>query len=83
MADRFNVGASTSRKYVAIVYDVLIDKDKLFNKYINIPLGQCLKNIIVHFEHLTGLPNICGVIDGIHIPLVDLPSKKVMLVIGK
>jgi hypothetical protein len=82
-ADRFNVGASTIKKYVDIVYDVLIDKDKLFNKYINIPSSQCLKDIIVHFEHLTGIPNICGVIGGIHIPLVDLPNKKVALVIGK
>jgi hypothetical protein len=77
------VGALTIKKYVDIVYDVLIDKDKLFNKYINIPSGQCLKDIIAHFEHLKGIPNICGVIDGTHIPLVDLPSKKVMFVIGK
>jgi hypothetical protein len=83
MVDRFNVGASTIRKCVDIVYDVLIDKDKLFNKYINILLGQCLKDIIAHFEHLTSIRNIWGVVDGIHIPLVDLPSKKVMLVIGK
>jgi hypothetical protein len=62
---------------------VLINKDKLSNKYINIPLGQCLKDIIAHFEHLTSIPNICGVIDGTHIPLVDLPSKRITLVIGK
>jgi hypothetical protein len=37
MANRFNVSASTIRKYVDIVYDVLINKDKLFSKYINIP----------------------------------------------
>jgi hypothetical protein len=43
------VGALTIKKYVDIVYDVLIDKDKLFNKYINIPSGQCLKDIIAHF----------------------------------
>jgi hypothetical protein len=73
------VGASTIKKYVDVVYDVLIDKDKLSNKYITIPLGQCLKDIIAHFEHLTGIPNICGVIDRTHIPLVDHPSKKVML----
>ncbi len=33
MVVRFNVGASTIRKYVDIVYDVLIDKEKLFSKY--------------------------------------------------
>ncbi len=61
---------------------MLIDKDKLFSKYIGIPLGQCLKDIIVHFEKLTGLPNICGAIDGSHIFLADLPNKKVTLAIG-
>jgi hypothetical protein len=58
---------------------VLIDKDKLFSKYINIPLGQCLKDIIACFENLTCTPNICEAIDGIHILLVDLPSKRVTL----
>ncbi len=83
MADRFNVSASTIRKYVDIVCDVLIDKDKLFSKYISILLGQSLKDIIARFENLTCVPNICGVIDGIHIPLADLPSKKITLAIGE
>jgi hypothetical protein len=61
---------------------VLIDKNKLFSKYINIPLGQRLKDIIVHFENLTGILNICGAINGTHIPLVNLPSKKVTLAIN-
>jgi hypothetical protein len=82
MADQFNVGASIIRKYVDIVYDVLIDKDKLFNKYISILLGQYLKDIITRFENLIGIPNICGVIDGTHIPLADFPSKKITLAIG-
>jgi hypothetical protein len=60
---------------------VLIDKDKLFNKYISILLGQRLKNIIVCFENLIGIPNICEVIDGTHILLVDLLSKRVTLAI--
>jgi hypothetical protein len=40
------MGASTIKKYVDIVCDVLIDKDKLINKYISIPLDQRLKDII-------------------------------------
>jgi len=76
------VGASTIKKYVDIVCSVLIDKDNLFGKYTTILLGQHLKDIIVHFENLIGIPNICGTIDGIHIPLVDLPNKKITLVIG-
>jgi hypothetical protein len=59
MVNRFNVGASIIRKYVDILCDVLIDKDKLINKYINIPLYQCLKDIITCFENLTCILNIC------------------------
>jgi hypothetical protein len=36
----------------------LIDKDNLFNKYISILLGQCLKDTIVCFENLICIPNI-------------------------
>ncbi len=82
MADQFNVSASTIKKYVDIVYDVLINKDKLFSKYISIASGQSLKDIIIHFENLTSRLNICGVIDGIQIPLANFPSKKVTLVMG-
>jgi hypothetical protein len=82
MVDQFNVAALTIKKYVDIVCNVLIDKDKLFIKYINIPLGH-LKDIIAHFENLTSIPNICGAINGTHIFLANLPSKKVRLVINK
>jgi hypothetical protein len=63
------VGASTIKKYVDIVCDMLIDKNKLFSKYINIPSCQCLKDINT-------------AIDGIHILLMDLPSKRVTLASG-
>ncbi len=42
MANQFNVGASTIRKYVDIVCDTLCDKNTLFNKYINIPSNDYL-----------------------------------------
>jgi len=73
------VGASTIRKYVDIVSNVVIDKKKNFNKYISIFSCQCLKDIIVCFENLTGTPNICEAIDETHIPLANLLSKKVTL----
>jgi hypothetical protein len=41
-----------------------------------------LKDIITCFENLTSTPNICEAIDGTHIPLVDLPSKRITLVVG-
>jgi hypothetical protein len=61
---------------------VLTNKDKLFNKYINILSNQHLKDIMAHFKDLTDIPNICGAIDGTHILLVDFPSKKGTLIVG-
>jgi hypothetical protein len=55
---------------------VLIDKNKLINKYISTHFGQCLKDTIVRFEDFTCLLNICGFIDGTHIPLAKLANKK-------
>ncbi len=43
-------------------------------------MGQSSKDIIVCFENLTCIPNICGAIGGTRIPLVDLPNKKATLV---
>jgi hypothetical protein len=45
MADWFNVGASTIKKYVDIVCDALCDKNKMFNKYVSIPVGGCLQEL--------------------------------------
>ncbi len=81
MVNQFNVGASIIKKHVDIVCDMLINKDKLFNEYINIPSSQCLKDIIIRFENLINISNICGIINEIHILLTNLPSKKVTLVI--
>jgi hypothetical protein len=43
MVNWLNLGASTIRKYVYIVCDVLINKNKMFGKYISIPYGQIFK----------------------------------------
>jgi len=79
MEDRFKIGASTIRKYVDIVCDILTKKEKLFSHYISIPSEDRLLNIISGFEELTGLPNICKAIDGTHIPLAELLSRVVTL----
>jgi hypothetical protein len=42
MSDRFDVGTSIVYKYVDIVCDVLCNKDKLFEKYIKIPIRDHL-----------------------------------------
>jgi len=79
MADRFKIGASTIRKYIDIVFDILMDEDKLFSKYISIPSRDPLCGIISDFESLMRLPNICRTINGTHIPLAENPSRKVTL----
>ena len=38
-----------------------------------------MHGIINDFEELTGLLNICGAIDGTHIPLAERPSKRITL----
>jgi len=79
MANRFKIEVSTIKKYVDIVCDILTSKDKLYSQYINIPSEDCLFSIISDFEELMRLPNICGVIDGIHIPLIEHPSRVITL----
>jgi len=64
---------------VDIVCDILTNEDKLFSKYISIPSGDYLLGIISDFESLTQLPNICGAIDGTHIPLAEIPNRRVTL----
>ena len=73
------VAASTLKKYIDIVCDILTNRDKLFNTYISIPSGVWLQAIIEDFRDITGLPNIYSAIDGIHILLIDHPKKRVSL----
>ncbi len=54
------MGDSTIRKYVDIVCDLLIDNNKLINKYICILIYQRLRDIIARFENLIGILDICG-----------------------
>jgi hypothetical protein len=54
MAEWFNVGAFI--RYVDIICDVLINKNELFNKNINILFNECLNDINACFENLTGYP---------------------------
>ncbi len=54
---------------------MLINKNKLFNKYINILSCQHLRDIITYFKNLINILNICETIDG-H----NFLSKKVILV---
>ena len=82
IADRFNVGASTVRKYMGIVLDALVSRDKLFGKYISVPSGARLDRIIAGYVQSCGLPNVCGSIDGSHIPLQRRPDKRQTAVVA-
>ena len=77
MHNLYGCSESTIRKYTMIVCRALgTTKGGLFFQFIHTPQGDRLQNIIESFRDITGLPNIAGSIDGIHIPLSMRPSKK-------
>jgi hypothetical protein len=71
----YGVGASTIRKYNYNVCDVLFNGDNLFLVYVHTLTRDWLFNIIEWFCDIIGLQQICGVIDGTHIPLTGKPNK--------
>ena len=76
MNDLYGFRASTIRKYTDIVCEVLSSRDQcLFTTYIHTPTGDRLYDIMERFRNSTRLPNICGAIDGTHIPLARHPSS--------
>jgi hypothetical protein len=75
MSALYGVAASTIRKYTYIVCDVLSNGDKLYSVYVHTHTWNRLLNIIEWFRDIIGLQQICGVIDGMHIPLSAKPNK--------
>ena len=76
MNDLYRCGASTIHKYTNRVCRVLSSRDRgLFTTYIHTPIGDRLHDIMERFRNSTGLPNICGAIDGTHIPLARRPRS--------
>ncbi len=84
IVDRFNVGASTMHKYVDILVDALISRDKFFSWCIFIPHGPHLFRIglWMDFFHASGLPNVFGAIDGSHILLSQKLNKWVTIILA-
>jgi hypothetical protein len=82
IADKCGIGPGTVWKYVQIVVNILSNTTRypIYDKYITNRTGKRLQTIIDRFYVKTGLPNICGAIDGIHILLVHRASTKVTLV---
>jgi hypothetical protein len=68
IVNRFNVPIFIMHKYVDIVVDALIFKNKLLNQYILIPHDLCLHRIMDERFDACGIPNVCGTIDGLHNP---------------
>lgn len=51
---------------------------KIYPYYVRIPTGQRLQQIMQGFKELTGLPNMCGAIDGNHIKIHKKPDNEFM-----
>jgi hypothetical protein len=81
IGDRYGTGPSTVWKYVQIVVNILSNATMfpIYSKYISNPIGDRLRSIINRFYDKTGLSNICGAIDGTHVPLICRASRKVTL----
>ncbi len=67
-------------KYVDIVVDTSIFKDKLFTQSIFIPHDSYVFTIIDGSFFACGLPNVCGVIDRLHILLSQKLDKQVIII---
>lgn len=73
--DRWGVGTSTVIKYTKLITSILASDDKLFSKYVVTPTGDRLERIMNEFHEVTGIPNLCGAIDGTHIVLQRKPDR--------
>jgi hypothetical protein len=62
-------------KYTLLICHALADKDNLLKTYISLPSGARLANIIACFHNITGLPNMCGAINGTHCKLNLKPPQ--------
>ncbi|CAM6100812.1 unnamed protein product [Calypogeia fissa] len=74
VASEYKTGSATITKYTDLVTKALATK--LYSKYIRIPAGQDLLEIISAFRELTGLQNMCGAIDGSHVKIHKRPDKE-------
>jgi hypothetical protein len=68
---------STSSKFTRNICEILITH--FYNRYIQIPEGEALQEIMVGFGSLIGIPYMWEAIDGTHIRLAKKPSKKQVL----
>ncbi|BBN11025.1 nuclease HARBI1 [Marchantia polymorpha subsp. ruderalis] len=74
IASEYKTGSATITKYTDLVTKALATK--LYSKYIKIPSGETLAEIITAFKDRTGLQNMCGAIDGSHVKIHKRPDKE-------
>ena len=65
---------STSSKFTHNICEVIVTH--FYDRYIQIPKGEALQEIMARFESLKGIPYMWGAIDGSHIRLTKKPSDK-------
>ena len=71
----FECRSSIVYKYTLLICHASANKDKLLKTYISLHSGARLVNIIADFHNITGLPNMCGAIDGTHCKLNRKPPQ--------
>ena len=68
LAGMFGIGRSTACELVNDTAKLIVTH--LLPKYVKIPNGDRLKEIVKGFELLLGFPQAAGAIDGTHIPII-------------
>ena len=68
LSELFGVGKSTVCEIVNDTYQQIVIN--LLPKYVNIPKGERLKEVLDGFETTKGFPLAVGAIDGTHIPII-------------
>ena len=68
LSNLFGLGRSTV--CTVFIETCKVIADKLFAKYVKVPSGDMLKEVVNGFEELWGFPQAAGAIDGTHIPII-------------
>lgn len=68
IAELFGLGRSTVGEIVLDTCEVIVNH--LFHRYVYMPQGERLRQVIEDFETRWGFPQVAGAIDGTHIPII-------------
>ena len=68
ISELFGLGLSTVCTIVLKTCKVIAQH--LLPKYVCIPTGEKLQDVVDEFEHLWGFPQVAGAVDGTHIPIL-------------